>query len=376
MPPLNDAAKENLKILKVFLEDLKADKAPGTIAEYRYILTNAMYIVQKPFNDWLKTDITVTLLPESERRFNEKRRFRFEEMQKGGLINSSVQFIHKPFSEDWKQLIVIALHVFFTFLEEMKYIISIPITFNKFHFKIDKDFKRTKRLTKNGILEFISTVKSEKLRVMLFCMYGQTLRISEAIRLQIQDVNFENNTLHVFSVKTTQHRTIPLDADVRDSLFDYILEYFFQVDVKKIHRVYTKISKKKLRDEDRILFDLIYNHDVQIFLSDKFSLSKFNDRVLFPNRSGKPYKNTRTIHAQIMNANEEFKVYLKYNLKRRITSHFMRGNGATEWNANGMPIEVLRVFMGHKSLETTKGYAQQDEEKLIKFVKSSSFLAK
>ena len=71
------------------------------------------------------------------------------------------------------------------------------------------------------------------------------------------------------------------------------------------------------------------------------------DDLLFPNSLGKPDLHLLRILKRVSR---------KAGLSGRIDLHKFRATAATRWHANGMNIQDVKAFLGHRDIQTTMKY--------------------
>jgi integrase/recombinase XerD len=143
-----------------------------------------------------------------------------------------------------------------------------------------------------------------QLKLIFTLYYACGLRLSEGIKISLQDIDFERKTVFVEQGKNYKDRFIPMSAGVYNGLQDYI--YNFRNKVKAPHnRLFLKQNKNYL---NKMLKDL-------------------------------------------QNACEDEQIKQK-----RLSMHVLRHSIATHLLQNGMRIENISQFLGHSSLESTQIY--------------------
>ena len=158
----------------------------------------------------------------------------------------------------------------------------------------------------NSYLEFSFEKRQEthyELKLIFALYYGCGLRLSEGLKLQIQDIDFEKKTVFVKQGKNYKDRVVPMNAGVYRDLQDYIYNF-----------------RHKLK----------LNHNCLII-------------------RGKEIVCTRLKHLQNVCNDENIK-------KKRIYTHILRHSIATHLLQNGMNIENIALFLGHSSLNSTQIY--------------------
>ena len=140
-------------------------------------------------------------------------------------------------------------------------------------------------------------------KLALDLCYGLGLRRTEAINLQLKDIDFEQKVLHIKQGKNLKDRFVPMSAKVYEHLQTYVYEY----------------------------------------------------RRLFSSRTGfvYPYKGEAIANA--------IQLLVKHSKNETLeaknpTPHTLRHSIATHLLQNGMNIENIARFLGHSTLESTQLY--------------------
>lgn len=156
-------------------------------------------------------------------------------------------------------------------------------------------------LTLEEISRLLAAVEPRKARTLLTAMYGCGLRISEAIGLQIRDVDSQRKVIHVRQSKGRKDRYVPLGATLLDELRNY------------------------WRAERPSIF-------------------------LFPgSQADKP--------VNIAAVRQEFRLAKRIaGIETSCTTHVLRHSYATHCLQAGMDVAVIQRILGHASLETTATY--------------------
>lgn len=217
----------------------------------------------------------------------------------------------EPLSEAYINHHIYSIKLFFTWLEQTHQIDENPISNIK--------FKRPKintrqPLSKNEITELFNATQNLKDKIILHLFYSCGLRRSEAVSLNMIDVDFGNSLLYVRDGKGAKRRVIPLNQTVKNDLENYCKEY----------------------RKDKAL--------------EPFMLSKIKHRM-----SGDSYN--RILKHIINNSTLTTKNYTLHHLRHSIATHLLE---------NGMSIEFVRDFLGHSHLETTQIYAKVKNHQIKK----------
>ena len=158
------------------------------------------------------------------------------------------------------------------------------------------------------------TTLGQRDRVMLEVLYGAGLRVSELVKLELQQVNFNLGFLSVIG-KGDKERVVPLPLQIIRNLNDYI---------KKGR---TRLLKGK------------------------------SSSYIFLNRSGNAlsregfWKNIR-------------RYAFKAGIKQEVYPHLLRHSFATHLLSGGADLRIVQTLLGHADLATTQIYTQVDAERL------------
>lgn len=149
-------------------------------------------------------------------------------------------------------------------------------------------------------------VKGYRDRAILSLYYGCGLRAAEGLRLKVEDIYLETALLQVKRGKFYRSRYVPLSPLVQTYLKEWLT------------------------------------------FARPLVLKKPSDLVLVHSKGG--YKGAKSFADQLE------KVRSKTKVQHKITLHSLRHSIATHLLENGMPLEQIRQFLGHQSLEITQRY--------------------
>ncbi len=208
----------------------------------------------------------------------------------------------EPLSEAYINHQIYSIKLFFTWLEQTHQIDENPIS----NIKFKRPKVNTRQpLSQHQIKQLFDATKNLKEKTILHLCYSCGLRRSEAVNLNLIDIDFGNSLLYVRNGKGAKRRVIPINKIVKNDLENYVKEY----------------------RKDKTL--------------EPFMLSRIKKRML----------------------GDAYNRLLKQLLKRteiieEITLHHLRHSIATHLLENGMSIEFVRDFLGHSHLESTQIYAK------------------
>jgi site-specific recombinase XerD len=160
-------------------------------------------------------------------------------------------------------------------------------------------------LSREEVQEILSSVKSLIHRTILITAYGAGLRISEALHLQVRDIDSKRMVIHIRGAKHGKDRFVLLSPHLLTALRHYWIE------------------------------------------------RRPPGPHLFPGRTGQP------IHIDVMR--RVLKATLEcVKLKKRVTLHSFRHGFATHLLEDGADIRVIQALLGHAALTTTAHYTRVD----------------
>lgn len=178
--------------------------------------------------------------------------------------------------------------------------------------KIPKKAKKLPTvLTMPEIKLIFTNTKPGRNRLLLQFIYSTGCRVSEAVKLQLQDVEFENGSATVRGGKGNKDRVV-------------ILSQKWVGEIKKY------LKRKKVQSE-----------------------------FLFSKKNGKPIS-TDTVERIIRHAAK------RANILKRVTPHVLRHSFATHLLESGENIRKIQVLLGHTNLSTTSIYTHVSKEELKK----------
>ena len=177
--------------------------------------------------------------------------------------------------------------------------------------------KKTKSLpkvmTKQEIKDLFHSTRFGRNRLMLQFMYGSGARVSEVVKLKVEDINLKERTAMIRGGKGGKDRMIILSQDWIKDLKKYL-------------------KKKKVNSE--------------------FVFSKKNGKTL----------STDTIQRIVRTSAE------RAGIHKHVTPHSLRHSYATHLLEAGTNIRYIQALLGHSSLNTTQIYTNVANEQLKKVV--------
>ena len=150
----------------------------------------------------------------------------------------------------------------------------------------------------------LNAIRSPKYRAMLTTVYGAGLRISEACRLRVEDIDSKRMVLHIREAKQAKDRLVAMGPRLLETLRRY------------------------------------------------WATAKPRGPYLFPNdQSGQPVSNDAV--RKVLKA-----ALAELGFKKHLTLHSLRHGFATHLLEDGTDIRLIQALLGHSTIQTTAHYTQ------------------
>ena len=196
-------------------------------------------------------------------------------------------------------------------------------------------------LTHDEVLSILERVDDDK-RLVLSLLYGSGLRLLEALRLRVKDLDFEGRTLTVRDGKGGESRATVLPRTLEEKLL---------------------LQRNRARD-------LFYSDDrrnVRVSVppalarKDRHLASRWQWAWLFPSsKTSKknPESPTRYRHHRHPRAIQRAfrRAANAAGIAKRVSPHTLRHSFATELLRSGYDVRTVQALLGHKHLKTTMIY--------------------
>ena len=179
-------------------------------------------------------------------------------------------------------------------------------------------------------------------RLFASLMYGGGLRVSEALRLRVKDIDFHDARLHIHQSKGHKDRVVPIHPALLIPLQRHLnlVKQWHETDLAAgFGEVYLPNALDKKYPKAASSWAWQY-----VFPSQKLSIDP---------RAGKRRRHhlhASTIQAAIKSATKRAEIH------KHIGPHTLRHTFATHSIENGVEIHRVKDILGHESIETTKVY--------------------
>ena len=203
-------------------------------------------------------------------------------------------------------------------------------------------------LSVDEVNELLSRLKGTPLLITSL-LYGAGLRLNEALRLRIKDLDFERNLIVVRQAKGFKDRTVPLPLSIKDRLQRHLTE------VKKLHQNdlangfgCVELPFAFARKNPGAAKDWKWQW---VFPGKNISIDP---------RGGE--RRRHHLHDSILQKHLR-RAAAEAKLQKRITAHTFRHSFATHLLDAGTDIRTLQVLLGHVDVKTTMIYTHVTLEK-------------
>jgi site-specific recombinase XerD len=176
-----------------------------------------------------------------------------------------------------------------------------------------KEKKLPSILSQEEVLTIFETVENKKHRTLLRLIYSAGLRVGEAVRLKIADIDSQRTLIHIKGGKGKKDRVTLLSDTILQELRDYYKEY----------------NPKNF---------------------------------LFPGSEGRSHLAERSIQ------NVFQKAVVASGIRKSVSIHSLRHSFATHLLESGTDLRYIQEILGHESSKTTEIYTHVSKRVLGKIV--------
>lgn len=203
----------------------------------------------------------------------------------------------KPFSESYIHSILLAIKLYFEYLQRTG-----AIKINPYQLKIKSPKSEERKIfTKEEIQKLYSKSNLQQTIILHLC-YACGMRRNEAVELKTNDIDLENCLLYIRKGKGRKRRVIPFTKQVKKDI-----EFFLSIEAEVRHPINEKVLK--------ITANKLYYEFTKLLKKSGLENKKF-------------------------------------------TLHCLRHTIATQLLEQGMELEKVRDFLGHEYLGTTQIYTR------------------
>lgn len=171
--------------------------------------------------------------------------------------------------------------------------------------------KEREYMTEKELEKVINAIEMPIIKIVTIFLYHTGCRISEALKLKINDVDFNNDIIKIKQAKGNKDRNLALNSELKTKLIDYLENERPVVDSKNV------FATRK---------------------SGSLSRSHYNIKLK--------------------------KATEKVDINKNITSHSIRHSTAVALVKKGVDLPTIQKILGHENLETTSIYVHSNMSKI------------
>ncbi len=226
----------------------------------------------------------------------------------------------------------------FLYKEILKNELSLTLNFNL--------SKRARKLpdvlTPTEVIKLLALIPQQH-HLLVSILYGSGLRLMEAIRLRVQDIDFDYNCISVWNGKGSKHRRVTLATELIPVLYQQIqlVKRYHDLDCQNTTYTGVWLQNALSRKYPTAAKELKWQY---LFPSARLSLDPESKKTK------RHHLSETSIQKSVRKAASELK------LNKRITCHTLRHSFATHLLQRGADIRTVQEQLGHSDLRTTQIY--------------------
>lgn len=175
-------------------------------------------------------------------------------------------------------------------------------------------------LSQSEVLKILNALDNKKHRAMLFTIYSAGLRVSEVVKLKVNDIDSERMLIHIVQGKGKKDRYTTLSEIALTELRNYARKYK-------------------------------------------------PDTWLFPGENPREYITERTVQRIFGNAK------IKAGIKKNVSVHSLRHSFATHLLEGGVDLRYIQELLGHANSKTTEIYTHVTQKSIQNIVSPLDLIA-
>jgi len=168
-------------------------------------------------------------------------------------------------------------------------------------------------LSKDEVTRLLDSVRNRKHRAILMLVYSAGLRVSEVVRLKLEDIDVRRRLIHIKGSKGRKDRYTLLSSVALEVLRDY-------------YRFYRP------------------------------------RKWLFPGKRKDRHISARAVQKVVTATGK------RAGIRKKLTTHTLRHSFATHLLENGTDLRYIQELLGHKSSKTTQIYTHVTRKDLVRIV--------
>jgi len=208
-------------------------------------------------------------------------------------------------------------------------------------------------LSRDEVSQLLSQMHGDTL-LMARIMYGGGLRLTELLRLRVQDIDFANGYLTIYAGKGDKDRTTLLPVSLREELKTHLqaVRLLFEQDLQAGHAnvwLPGALAKKYPKAPESWEWQFV-------FPAKALAHDPENGEVR------RHHVNQSNLQKAVRRAKERAEIH------KRVTTHTLRHSFATHLLESGTNIRVVQKLLGHADVKTTEIYTHVLQQNLAAVV--------
>ena len=197
-------------------------------------------------------------------------------------------------------------------------------------------------LTQDEVVSLFEQLPAQ-LKLPISLLYGSGLRLMEAVRLRVKDIDFDYNAIRIWDGKGGKNRIVTLAAELKPGLIRQIalVENYLAADLENPNYAGVYLPYRLREKYQNAPRELGWHY---LFPSPRLSVDPEDKSVR------RHHIDESSIQKAIRNTAKEC------DIKKKVTPHTLRHSFATHLLQAGADIRTVQTQLGHSDVKTTQIY--------------------